>query len=61
LFVVRWAQGFEGDLVLEEVEPQEPAVPLVGLVEQEALVVLEEAELALSVDLEAVVDFGKKR
>ncbi len=31
----------------------------VGLVEQEALVVLEEVELALSADLEALVDLGK--
>ncbi len=59
LFVVRLGQGLDGDPVLEEVEQQEPVAPPVGLVEQEALVVLEEVELALSADLEALVDLGK--
>ncbi len=40
-------------------EQQEPVAPLVGLVEQEALVMLEEVELALSADLEALVDLEK--
>ena len=52
-------QGLDGDPVLEEVEQQELVAPPVGLVEQEALVVLEEVELALSADLEALVDLGK--
>ena len=52
-------QGLDGDPELEEVEQQEPVAPPVGLVEQEALVVLEEVELALSADLEALVDLGK--
>jgi hypothetical protein len=52
-------QGLVGDPVLEEVEQQEQVAALVGLVEQEALVVLEEVELALSADLEALVDLGK--
>jgi hypothetical protein len=51
-------QGLVGDPVLEEVEQQEQVAALVGLVEQEALVVLEEVELALSADLEALVDLG---
>ena len=59
LLVVRLGQGLDGDPELEEVEQQEPVAPPVGLVEQEALVVLEEVELALSVDLEALVDLGK--
>ncbi len=59
LFVVRLGQGLVGDSVLEEVEQQELAAPPVGLVEQEALVVLEEIELALSADLEALLDLGK--
>ena len=50
LFVVRLGQGLVGDPVLEEVEQQEQVAAPVGLVEQEALVVLEEVELALSVD-----------
>ncbi len=33
----------------------------VGLVEQEALVVVEEVELVFSADLEALGDLGKKR
>jgi hypothetical protein len=41
------------------VEQQEPEAPPVVLVEQEALVVLEEVELALSADLEAPEDLGK--
>jgi hypothetical protein len=56
LFVVRLGQGLAGDPDLEEVEQQEP---LVGLVEQEVLVVLEEVELALFADLEALVDLEK--
>ncbi len=52
-------QGLDGDPDLEEVEQQEPVAPPVGLVEQEALVVLEEVELALSAGLEALVDLGK--
>jgi hypothetical protein len=53
-------QGLDGDPELEEVEQQEPAALPVGLVEQEALVVLEaEVELAPSADLEALVDLGK--
>ena len=52
-------QGLDVDLELEEVEQQEPVAPPVGLVEQEALVVLEEVELAHSADLEALVDLGK--
>jgi hypothetical protein len=59
LFVVHLGPGLDGDLELEEVEPQEPEAPPVGLVEQEALVVLEEVGLALSADLEALVDLGK--
>ncbi len=59
LFVARLVQGLAGDPVLEEVEQQELVVPPVGLVEQQALVVLEEVELALSADLEALVDLGK--
>ena len=59
MFVVRLGQGLDGDPELEEVEQQEPVAPPVGLVEQEALVVLEEVELALSADLEALVDLGK--
>jgi hypothetical protein len=59
LFVARLVQGLAGDPVLEEVEQQEPVAPPVGLVEQQALVVLEEVELALSADLEALVDLGK--
>ncbi len=59
LFVVCLGQGFVGDPVLEEVEQQEQVVALVGLVEQGALVVLEEVELALSADLEALIDLGK--
>ncbi len=59
LFVVRLGQGLDGDLVLEEVEQQETVVPPAGLVEQEVLVVLEEVELALSADLEALVHLGK--
>jgi len=59
LFVVHLGQGLGGDPELEEVEQQEPVAPPVGLVEQEALVVLEEVELALSADLEALVDLGK--
>jgi hypothetical protein len=52
-------QGLDGDSELEEVEQQEPVAPPVGPVEQEALVVLEEVELALSADLEALIDLGK--
>ncbi len=52
-------QGLAGDPELEEVEQQEPVAPLVGLVEQEVLVVLEEVELALFADLEALVDLEK--
>ena len=59
LFVVHLGPGLDGDPELEEVEQQEPVAPPVGLVEQEALVVLEEVELALSVDLEAFVGLGK--
>ena len=59
LFVVHLGQGLVGDPVLEEVEQQEQVAALVGLVEQEVLVVLEEVELALSADLEALVDLGK--
>jgi hypothetical protein len=59
LFVVCLGQGLDGDAELEEVEQQEPVAPPVGLVEQEALVVLEEVELVLSADLEALVDLGK--
>ncbi len=59
LLVVRLGQGLDCDPELEEVEQQEPVVPPVGLVEQEALVVLEEVELAPSADLEALVDLGK--
>ncbi len=59
MFVVRLGQGLDGDPELEEVERQEPVVPPVELVEQEALVVLEEVELAPSADLEALVDLGK--
>ncbi len=59
LFVVRLGQGLDGDSVLEEVEQQELVAPPVELVEQEALVVLEEVELALSADLGARVDLGK--
>ena len=59
MFVVRLGQGLGGDPVLEEVEQQEQVAAPVGLVEQEALVVLEEVELALSADLEALVDLGK--
>jgi len=75
LVVVRLGQGLVGGPVLEEVEQQEQVAALVGLVEQEVLVVLEEVlvglveqevlvvleevELALSADLEALVDLGK--
>ena len=59
LFVVRLGQGLDGDPELEEVEQQEPVVPPVGLVEQEALVVLEEVELALSAGLEALLILEK--
>ena len=59
LFVVHLGQGPEGDFVLEEVEQQELVVPPVGLVEQEALEVLEDVALALFADLEAPVDLGK--
>ena len=59
MVVVRLGQGLVGDPVLEEVEQQEQVAALVGLVEQEVLVVLEEVELALSADLEALVDLGK--
>ena len=59
MVVVRLGQGLVGGPVLEEVEQQEQVAALVGLVEQEALVVLEEVELALSADLEALVDLGK--
>ncbi len=52
-------QGVVGDPVLEEVEQQEQVAAPAGFVEQEALVVLEEVKLALSVDLEAFVDLGK--
>ena len=57
LFVVHL--GLDVDPELEEVEQQEPVAPPVGLVVQEALVVLEEVELALSADLEALVDLEK--
>ena len=40
-------------------EQREQVAPLVVLVEPEALVVLEEVELALSADLEAHGDLGK--
>ena len=59
LVVVHLGQGLGGDPELEEVERQEQVAPLVVLVEPEALVVLEEVELALSADLEALVDLGK--
>ena len=52
-------QGLEVDFVLEEVEQQELVAPPVGLVEQEALEVLEEVTLALFADLEALLDLGK--
>ena len=52
-------QGLEGDFVLEEVEQQKLVALPVGLVEQEALEVLEEVALALFADLEALVDLGK--
>ena len=39
-------------------EQREQVAPLVVLVEEEALVVLEEVELALSADLEALGDLG---
>ena len=52
-------QGLDVDPELEEVEQREQVAPLVVLVEPEALVVLEEVELALSADLEALVDLGK--
>ncbi len=58
-FVVRLGQGLAGDPELEEVEQQEPVAPPVGFAEQEAQVVLEEVELALSADLEGLVDLGK--
>ncbi len=61
LFAVRLGQGLVGDPVLEEVEQQEQVAVPVGLVEQEALVVLEEVELVFSADLEALRDLGKKR
>jgi hypothetical protein len=56
LFVVHLGQGPEGDFVLEEVERQELVAPPVGLVEQEALEVLEEVALVLFAGLEALVD-----
>jgi hypothetical protein len=59
LVVVRLGQGLVGDPVLEEVEQQEQVAALVGRVELEALVVLKEVELALSADLEALVDLGR--
>ena len=59
LFVVCLGQGLVGDPVLEEVEQQEQVAAPAGFVEQEALVVLEEVELALSVDLELFIDLGK--
>ncbi len=59
LLVVHLGQGLEGDFVLEEVEQQKLVAPPVGLVEQEALEVLEEVALALFADLEALVDLGK--
>ena len=58
MVVVRLGQGLVGDPVLEEVEQQEQVAAPVGLVEQEALVVFEEVELALSADLEALGDLG---
>ncbi len=48
-----------GDPELVEVERQEPVAPPVGLVVQEALVVLEEVELVPFADLEALGDLGK--
>jgi hypothetical protein len=59
LFVVRLGQGRFSDPALVEVEQQERVGPLVGLVEQEALVVLEEVELAPLANLEALEDLGK--
>ncbi len=60
MFVVRLDQGLDGGPELAEVEQQEPAALLVGLAEQEALVVLEvDVGLAPSADLEALVDLGK--
>ncbi len=59
LFVVHLGQGLEGDFVLEKVEQQKLVAPPVGLVEQEALEVLEEVTLALFADLEALLDLGK--
>ena len=59
LFVVHLGQGLDGDPELEEVEQQKPVASPVGRVDQGALVVLEEVELALSADLEALVDLGK--
>ncbi len=59
MFVVRLGQGLDGSPELEEVEQQEPVALRVGLVEQEALVVLEEVELAPFADLEALADLGK--
>ncbi len=57
MFVVRLGQGLDSEL--EEVEQLEPVALPVGLVEQEALVVLEEVELVPSADLEVLVDLGK--
>ncbi len=59
MFVVRLGQGRYGDPELVEVEQQEPVAPPVGLLVQEALVVLEEVELAPFADLEALGDLGK--
>jgi hypothetical protein len=59
LFVVRLGQGRDGDPELVEVERREPVAPTVGLVVQEALVVLEEVELAPFADLEVLGDLGK--
>ncbi len=59
LVVVRLGQERYGDPELVEVERQEPVAPLVGLVVQEALAVLEEVELAPFADLEALGDLGK--
>ena len=55
-FVVRLGQELDGDPELEEVEQQEPVAPPVGLVEQEALEVLEEVALVLFAGVEALVD-----
>jgi hypothetical protein len=60
LLVVHLDQECLGDPELAVAEPQElVALLLVGLVEQEALEVLEEVELAPFVGLEVLVDPGE--